>query len=97
MKSQKDFRSAAQDSTSKVTSLEITEPVDPKTGECPHQLLTPDVKNASNCILPGRIDMFGHYAMTGGKWGAKVKSNRNSAQLDSLIVMSSSSRFKLEF
>ena len=39
-------------------------------GACPHAMLVPNM-NRTACILPGRIDVAKHYAMTGGFNGLK--------------------------
>ena len=44
-----------------------------KDGSCPHPYLVKK-KNSDICILPSRIDMFLHYAKTGGRYGAKVRN-----------------------
>ncbi len=66
------FHTAAQDRTSNNKFLEIRQRKNPD-GTCPHLLLVPDNFDPSLCVLPGRVDMFKHYALTGGKYGAKVK------------------------
>ena len=70
LKRQKVFHTAAQDSTCQNQELEIKVPKE-SSGTCPHAFLTPE-ESGPNCVLPGRIDIFKHYAMTGGKYGAKV-------------------------
>ena len=71
LKKQKVFHTAAQDSTCQNQELEIKVPLN-KDGSCPHPYLTP---SEQSCILPGRIDIFKHYALTGGKYGAKVRKS----------------------
>ena len=66
--SQSSFHTAAEDVTSRV--LEVVEAPLPD-GRCPHPYLVKR-KEEDVCYLPGRIDMFPHYAMTGGMYGAKV-------------------------
>ena len=66
--SQPDFHTAAEDVTTKV--LEVSRDVLPD-GSCPHKYLSKQ-KTGDKCILPGRIDIFTHYAKTGGKYGAKA-------------------------
>ena len=70
VKNQKVFHTAAQDSTCVNEDLEIKVPKI-EDGSCPHPYLTPE-DHGPNCVLPGRIDIFKHYALTGGKFGAKV-------------------------
>ena len=84
VKKQKVFRSASQDVTSKAGELEVTAPVDPVTGLCPHKYLSPVAGNSKMCHLPGRVEMFQHYAFTGGKYGAKVCKKSNSKFLHCL-------------
>lgn len=68
LKSQKVYRSAAQDVTCRAADLEVTAPLQPN-GKCPHTYLVPNQNGT--CQLPGRVDMFQHYSLTGGKYGAK--------------------------
>ena len=55
------FHTAAQDDTSQNRQFEIK--VKKINGSCPHNYLVPF--DEENCVLPGRVDMFKHYALTG--------------------------------
>ena len=63
LKSQKVFHTAAQDSTCQNEGLEVkvSKNVDEN---CPSTYLVPD-ETGQTCVLPGRVDMFRHYAYTG--------------------------------
>ena len=63
LKSQKVFHTAAQDSTCQNEDLEVK--VSKNLNEnCPSTYLVPD-ETGKTCVLPGRVDMFRHYAYTG--------------------------------
>ena len=70
------FHTASEDQTSSSLDIKL-EPL--KSGGCPHKYLA---KNNGSCVLPQRIDMFEHYAKTGGMYGAKEPFDKlvNNAQ-----------------
>ena len=82
------FHTAAQDITSINEDLEISVPLNDD-GTCSHAYLVP--KDDKSCILPGRVDIFKHYALTGGRYGAKVQYRGSKS-----VVFNSSQKMALK-